>query len=113
AVFIFFFIIGSSGEFVGGVGLILISVILGIAVLLLFTNNRLRVLWGTFLLLLNITEFYGVLRHGIEFFPDVQPQRIYINLESPSGTNIAMSDNIVNSIEQKLIELNSKDIKDV
>lgn len=113
SILVFFFIVGSITEFVSGVVLILISLVLGISIILLFTNNRLRVLWGTFLLLLNITEFYGVLGHGIEFFPDVQPQRIYINIESPSGTNINMSNNIVKSIEKKLTELNSKDIKDV
>lgn len=113
AVLGFFFVIGSISDYVGGIVLILISIILGIGVLLIFTNNRLKVLWATFLLLLNITEFYGVLGHGIEFFPDVQPQRIYINLESPSGTNINMSDNIVQSIEKKLAELGSQDVKDV
>lgn len=113
AVLAFFFVIGSISDYVDGIILILISIILGVGVLLIFTNNRLKVLWATFLLLLNITEFYGVLGHGIEFFPDVQPQRIYINLESPSGTNINMSDNIVHSIEKKLTELGSQDVKDV
>lgn len=113
SIVIYFFIIGSISEFVSGIVLIIISIGLGIGIFLLFTNSRLKVLWVTFLILLNITEFYGVLGHGVEFFPSVQPQRIYINLESPSGTNINMSDKIVNSIEQKLAEFNSNDIRDV
>jgi multidrug efflux pump len=113
AIVLYFFIIGSVSSILPGLLLILISIALGIGILVLFTNNRLRVLWATFLILLNITEFYGVLGHGVEFFPSVQPQRIYISLESPSGTNINMSDNIVKSIEKKLAEFNSKDIKDV
>ncbi len=113
SIIIFFFIIGSVAEILPGIPLILLSIALGISILFLFTNSRLRVLWATFLILLNITEFYGVLGHGIEFFPAVQPQRIYVNLESPSGTNINMSDNIVQSIEQKLAGYNSKDVKDV
>lgn len=113
AIVVYFFIIGSVSSILPGLILILISIALGIGILVLFTNSRLRVLWATFLILLNITEFYGVLGHGVEFFPSVQPQRIYISLESPSGTNINMSDNIVKSIEKKLAEFDSKDIKDV
>lgn len=113
AIVLYFFIIGSVSSILPGLLLILVSIALGIGILVLFTNSRLRVLWATFLILLNITEFYCVLGHGVEFFPSVQPQRIYISLESPSGTNINMSDNIVKSIEKKLAEFNSKDIKDV
>ncbi len=113
SIILFFFIIGSVGKYIPGYLLIIISIALGIGIFFLLTNNRLKVLWATFLLLINITEFYGVLGHGVEFFPSVQPQRIYISLESPSGTNINMSDNIVKSIEQKLANLNSADVKDV
>jgi multidrug efflux pump subunit AcrB len=113
SVILYFFVIGAVANFLSGIYLILISLALGIGILLIFTNNRLKVLWATFILLLNITEFYGFLGHGVEFFPVVQPQRIYVNLESPSGTNISMSDKIVSSIEKKLAELNSNDVKDV
>lgn len=113
AALLFFFITGAVANFVSGFLLIVISLVLGISILFLFTNNRLKVLWATFLLLLNITEFYGVLGHGVEFFPVVQPQRIYVNLEAPSGTNIDMSNEIVKSIEMKLAEFGSRDIKDV
>ncbi|MEE9449440.1 MAG: efflux RND transporter permease subunit, partial [Ignavibacteriaceae bacterium] len=50
---------------------------------------------------------------GIEFFPETQPPRIYVSLESPSGTNIKMSDEIVKSIEEKIEQLQNQDIKDV
>ncbi len=81
--------------------------------LLLFTNRKLKVIWGTFLLLFVISEVYFLFGHGIEFFPETQPPRIYISLESPSGTNIEMSNQIVKSVEERIAKMQSKDIKDI
>lgn len=92
---------------------VLFSVLGGIAIILLFTNNKLKVIWGTILLLFTITEVYFLFDHGVEFFPNVQPPRIFVSVESPSGTNLEMSNHIAHSIEEKLQQLNNKDIKDV
>jgi len=113
AILPFFIITGSiSVALPGGLDLF-VSLILGLGILLLFTNSKLRVLWGTFLILFFISQVYFLFGHGIEFFPETQPPRIYVSLESPSGTNIEMSDEIVSSIEEKIESLQNQDIKDV
>lgn len=113
AIFLFFFIVGNISAVLPSSLLILVSVILGLFIIKIFTNNRLRVLWGTFLLLFSISQVYFLFGHGIEFFPETQPPRIYVTLESPSGTNLDMSDAIVSTIEEKINELQNEDIKDI
>lgn len=62
---ILFFVIVSAANRIHPSFSIAVSVLLGLAIVLLFTNNRLRVLWGTFLLLIVITKTYGMLGHGV------------------------------------------------
>ncbi len=109
---LFFVIIGQAGNIHPGVSLA-VSLLLGSAIILLFTNNRLRVLWGTLLMLLVITETYGLLGHGVEFFPVTQPPIIAIEIESPSGANIEFSNSLAKNLEKRLKEFNNKDIKNI
>ena len=92
---------------------VIVAIILGVSIIFIFTNSKLRVLWGTILLLFSITQIYALFDHGVEFFPKTQPPRIFVSLEAPSGTSLDMSNKIVGEIEKKLKEFNSKDIKDV
>lgn len=92
---------------------IIVNAIFGFGVMMLFTHNRPKVIWGTFLLLMLITETYFQFDHGIEFFPKVDPPRLFISVEAPSGTNINASNSLVNEIENKLKQFNEHDIKDV
>ena len=78
----------------------------------LFTNPRLKVLSGTFLLLLLIALVYREFDHGVEFFPTTQPERIYINVEAPTGTNIDMSNRIVQNIERELKPFVETDVRE-
>jgi len=105
-------IIGALGVFPGFV-LVIISLISGVGLMMLFTNSKLKVLWGTVLMLFTITLLYGVLGHGIEFFPKTQPRRIFVSVNAPSGTSLDMSNRVVTNIEKKIKELNSANIKDV
>lgn len=79
-----------------------LGVIAGLGVLWIFKNPRLRVLTGTMILLILIINLYKEFDHGVEFFPSTDPERIYVNVESPTGTNIEMSNRIAKQIEQKL-----------
>ncbi len=112
AIAFFFFIVPALGS-LPALPTIAISLIVGIGLVVLFTNNKLKVIWGTFFFLFFITEIYGLFDHGVEFFPDAQPPRIFITVESPSGTNIEMSNRIAKNIEQKIKQYNSENIKDV
>jgi len=86
---------------------------MGVAITFIFTNTKLKVIWGTFLLLFIISQVYFLFGHGIEFFPETQPPRIYVSLESPSGTNLEMSNEIVKTVEEKITQLGNNDIKDL
>ncbi|OGU29578.1 MAG: hypothetical protein A2057_12885 [Ignavibacteria bacterium GWA2_35_9] len=108
----FILIVPALAAIPSGISLI-VSLAVGIGIILLFTNNKLKVIWGTFFFLFFITEVYGLFGYGVEFFPDAQPPRIFVTIESPSGTNIEMSNRIAQSIEERLKKYNSSNIKDV
>ncbi|MCF8241509.1 MAG: efflux RND transporter permease subunit [Melioribacteraceae bacterium] len=88
------------------------SVLLGFGVIVVFMNPRLRVLATAFLLLIIIILAYREFDHGVEFFPSVDPERVFINVESPTGTNIEMSDKIAKSIEQRLKPFMETDVRE-
>jgi multidrug efflux pump subunit AcrB len=113
SIFGFFIIISIVYSVLPKLVVIAVSIILGTLIIFLFTNNRLKVLWGTLFLLFLITEIYSAFGHGIEFFPQGQPPRIYVSLEAASGTNIDLSNSVVTTIENKLKALNSENIKDI
>lgn len=92
---------------------VIFTLIAGVSITFIFTNNKLKVLWGTFLMLFGITLIYAIFDHGIEFFPKTQPPRIFITLEAPSGTSLEMSNQIVKEIEKKIFQFKNSDIKDV
>ena len=111
--FLFLFITSGLSEVLPALLAVVVAIILGVLIIFVFTNSKLRVLWGTILMLFSITQIYALFDHGVEFFPKTQPPRIFISLEAPSGTSLDMSNKIVGEIEKKLKEFNSKDIKDV
>lgn len=113
SIFLFFIIVGGLSSALPPFVSVFIGIGIGVSILFLFTNSKLRVLWGTLLLLFSITQIYGLFGHGVEFFPKTQPPRIFISLEAPSGTSLEMSNQIVKEIEAKLNEFESNDIKDM
>jgi multidrug efflux pump len=109
---VLFFILPALGE-ISQVVSLLGLLIFGTLIILLFTNNKLRVIWGTIMTLLLITNLYFLFDHGLEFFPKVQPRTILVKLDSPSGTNLDMSNSIAKAIEKRLEELDHVDVKDI
>jgi len=49
-------------------------------------------LFGTFMA-------YGALNHGVEFFPETEPNRAFVNVRAPLGTDLDTTDRIVRQIE--------------
>ncbi|MBT3602112.1 MAG: efflux RND transporter permease subunit [Candidatus Latescibacteria bacterium] len=47
---------------------------------------------------------YGFLGHGVEFFPEVEPNKAYIDVRAPSGTNLETSNALAQKIENILEE---------
>ncbi len=91
---------------------LILGTALGIGVILVFTNIRLRVLTGSFLLLVIIINLYGMFGHGVEFFPAVDPERVFVNIESPTGTNIEASNRIAKNIEKQLSKFTEVDVRE-
>ncbi|WKZ68314.1 MAG: efflux RND transporter permease subunit [Melioribacteraceae bacterium] len=91
---------------------LIISTLLGVGIIYLFLNPRLKIISGTILLLIIISLVYREFDHGVEFFPNIDPPRVYVNIESPTGTNIDMSNRIAKSVEQELKQFAEVDVKD-
>ena len=59
--------------------------------------------------LVGVIVIYGVLGHGVEFFPDVDPRKAYVDVRVPSGTRLETSDRLVDQIEGVLGEMSDVD----
>ncbi len=42
---------------------------------------------------------YGVIGKGVEFFPEVEPTKIFVDIEAPTGTNVQASDLFTRAME--------------
>ena len=62
-------------------------------------QHRLLVVIMAFMLLIGIGGFYAVLGHGIELFPDIEPNLAYVEITAPEGTNLERSDELSRSVE--------------
>lgn len=91
---------------------IIITILLTLCVVWVFSSNNLRVLSATFLSLFLIIEIYSVFDLGTEFFPETDPQRIYINIEAPLGTNVERTNVIAKKIENVVKPLQGTDISE-
>lgn len=45
---------------------------------------------------------YGAFNNGVEFFPDVEPNSVNINITTPIGTNIEETNNLAKNIEKHI-----------
>ncbi len=52
--------------------------------------------------LVGVIVIYGILGHGVEFFPEVDPRKAYVDVRAPSGTRLETSDRLVAEIESAL-----------
>ncbi|WP_299581924.1 efflux RND transporter permease subunit [uncultured Sunxiuqinia sp.] len=71
---------------------------------------------GTFLLLIASIKFYDIRQPNVVFFPDTDPQTIYVTMELPLGTSIDRTDEVsrrVETIINETIEPYMKIVKSV
>jgi len=45
---------------------------------------------------------YGIYGKGVQFFPDTEPSKIFIDIEAPLGTKLAVTDKIVKEVEKEI-----------
>ncbi len=71
--------------------------------------HRLLIVVLSVVLLIGIGALYGVMGHGVELFPDTEPNRAYVEIKAPEGTNLEASDQIARIVEG--FTLPEKDIR--
>ncbi|MBN2370758.1 MAG: efflux RND transporter permease subunit [Vicinamibacteria bacterium] len=69
--------------------------------LVCLSDRRAGIIWGMSAVLVASVVLYGVLGSGVEFFPEMDPSEIWVDVETPSGSNIETSDEIVRAIEER------------
>ncbi|MBD1399236.1 efflux RND transporter permease subunit [Pelovirga terrestris] len=62
-------------------------------------RHRLLVVLASLLMLVGITTLYIMFDHGIELFPDTEPNRAFVEIEAPVGTNLDTSDLLARTVE--------------
>ena len=63
-------------------------------------RHRLIVIASAVILLIGATMGYVFFGKGVEFFPETEPRRAYVNIKAPEGTNLDTSDKLVAQIEK-------------
>ncbi len=53
--------------------------------------------------LVSIVSLYALLGHGVELFPDTEPNRAFVEIKSPEGTSLDTSDSYVRIAEQVIL----------
>lgn len=63
-------------------------------------DHRGVVILGCVAALFGSIAAFGLFGKGVEFFPDTEPNRAFIEIKAPVGTNLATSDNLVRQAEE-------------
>lgn len=53
---------------------------------------------------------FGALNHGVEFFPETEPNRGFVSVRAPLGTDLEATDRIVRQVEALLAEQENVDV---
>ena len=73
-------------------------------------NKPFMFLGGTFLLLFSSFALMSIFPPKVEFFPDNQPQQIFIFIEYPEGTAISKTNETTKRIEKEVLSVIESDI---
>ena len=65
------------------------------------TDRRSAVIWTMGALFAFTVAAYGVLGQGMEFFPEMDPEQIFVDVEAPSGATLETSNEVVRRIEAR------------
>ena len=52
------------------------------------------------LMMAGLIGLYGRFGHGVEFFPETEPNRAIVDIEAPQGTNLNTTDALVRTVEE-------------
>jgi multidrug efflux pump len=68
-------------------------------------DHRALVVGGTVALFVAVMMLYGVFGHGVEFFPETEPNQILVDVEMPPGTRLERTDAQVRDFEARLRDI--------
>jgi CzcA family heavy metal efflux pump len=63
-------------------------------------DNRFKVFFLACGMLVLISFGYSLLGHGVELFPETDPNRAFVNIKAPAGTNLEASDLLARQVEE-------------
>ncbi len=66
-------------------------------------RNPIKLLFGTGGLLIFSIVFFAMMSPNVEFFPVNEPKYINVFVEMPNGTDVAVTDSVAQTVEQKVI----------
>lgn len=72
-------------------------------------DHSLLVALVAFGLLIGISALYGKFGHGLEFMPDTEPNRAFVEIKAPEGTRLDSTDLLVRQVEK--LALAEEDIR--
>ena len=67
-------------------------------------RHRFLVVIGSFVLLVGIVMAYAMLGHGVELFPDIEPNRAFVEIKAPEGTNLEASNKLARQVEKSALK---------
>ena len=73
------------------------------AVLTFALRHRISTLLVAVALFFTAFRLYGALGEGLQFFPEMDPERAIINLRLPQGTNIRETDRVTRAVEDRIL----------
>ena len=68
-------------------------------------GHRAIVMFGIFSLLILTGMAFSVFNHGVELFPDTEPQIAAVNIAAPSGTRIEATDDYAKTVEAEVAKI--------
>lgn len=75
------------------------------------TDRRSGVLYVAMAVLAVTVGLYGAFGKGVEFFPEIDPREIWIDLEFPPGTSVEAQDELVKEVEARVGDLPDVDAR--
>jgi multidrug efflux pump subunit AcrB len=72
------------------------------------TDRRSGTIWSMGAVLAATVVAYGALGQGLEFFPEIEPQQIFVDVEAPSGATLETSNDLVRRIEERTFDVKDK-----
>ena len=73
------------------------------AVLSFALRHRISTIFAAAALLFVTVRLYGAFGEGLQFFPEMDPERAIINLRLPQGTNIRETDRMTRAVEERIL----------